>query len=156
MAGSRIPEPNLGAYDGSGASTRACSGDVNRRSAPSTDGRGRYLRRVRLFPTAPAAGGSFILGYAVVVGSGSRFIGGLVLLAGGIVCARLWLRRRGPRTAAALTGAALAMFVASHVLALLIGAWPAVLSTAAAMTTISWIYADAPTARAIGLNPSPH
>jgi len=109
-----------------------------------------------LFPTAPAAGGSFILGYAVVVGSGSRFIGGLVLLAGGVVCARLWLGRRGPRTAAALTGAALAMFVASHVLALLIGAWPAVLSTAAAMAIISWVYADAPTARAIGLNPSPH
>jgi hypothetical protein len=85
----------------------------------------------------------------VVAGSGSRLLGGLVLLAGGAVCARLWLRRRGPRTAAALTSAALVIFVASHVLALLIGAWPAVLSTAAVMAAASWVYADTPTARAM-------
>jgi hypothetical protein len=41
------------------------------------------------------------------------------------------------------------MFVASHVLALLIGAWPAVLSTAAVMAAASWVYADTPTARAM-------
>jgi hypothetical protein len=101
---------------------------------------------MRSLPTAPIAGGSLILGYAVAAGSGSRPLGGLILLAGGIPCVWAWTLHRGPRTAAALTGVGLAVLAASHLLALAIGAWPSVLLSAGVMGTATWVYADAPTA----------
>ena len=94
-------------------------------------------------PTAPLAAGSLIAGYAVAAGTGSRPLGGLVLLAGGLVCVRLWTQRRNSRTAAELTAVALAAFVLSHVLALAIGAWPSVLLVAALTAAITWLRADA-------------
>jgi hypothetical protein len=97
----------------------------------------------RVFPTAPIAAGSLIAGYAVAVGSGSRPLGGIVLLAGGLWCVREWLRRNDARTALVLACAGLAAFVVSHVLALAIGAWPAVLLVAAAMAIATWVRADA-------------
>lgn len=69
------------------------------------------------------------------------------MLAGGLWCIRAWTQRRGPRTAAALTGVAFGSFVLSHVLALAIGAWPSVLVVAAVTAAASWIYADARPAR---------
>jgi hypothetical protein len=94
-------------------------------------------------PTAPVAAGSLIVGFAVAVASGSRPLGGLVLLAGGVWCIREWRRRHGAATAAILAGAGLSAFVASHVLALAIGAWPAVLLVSAAMAAVAWTQADA-------------
>jgi hypothetical protein len=94
-------------------------------------------------PTAPVAAGSLIAGYAVAAGSGSRPLGGLVLLAGGLWCVREWTRRNDTRTALVLACAGLAAFVVSHVLALAIGAWPAVLLVAAAMALATWVRADA-------------
>jgi hypothetical protein len=102
------------------------------------------------WPTAPLAAGSLIAGYAVAVGSGSRTLGGMVLIAGGLPCIAVWEARRGRRTASALTGVALGVFVASHLLGLAIGAWPAVLLCAAAMGTAAWVYADAPAAARAG------
>jgi hypothetical protein len=90
------------------------------------------------------AAGSLIAGYAVAVGSGSRPLGGLVLAAGGLWCVREWLRRNDARTAATLGCTGLAAFVASHLLALAIGAWPSVLLLAAAMGAVTWVRADAP------------
>ncbi|HUN77712.1 MAG TPA: hypothetical protein VMU32_02210 [Solirubrobacteraceae bacterium] len=107
---------------------------------------------MRPLPTAPLAAGSFVAGYAIAVGSGSRTLGGIVLLAGGLPCIAAWSARRGRRTAGALTGVALGVFVASHLLGLAIGAWPAVLLSAAAMGVAAWVYADAPAAR----RPLPH
>ncbi|HWF32845.1 MAG TPA: hypothetical protein VG188_09830 [Solirubrobacteraceae bacterium] len=98
---------------------------------------------MRAFPTAPVAAGSLIAGYAVAAGSGSRPLGGVVLLAGGIWCVREWARRNDTRTALVLACAGLAAFVLSHVLALAIGAWPAVLLVAAAMAIATWLRADA-------------
>ena len=63
-------------------------------------------------PTAAIAAASLIGGYAVAAGSGSRPLGGLVLVAGGLCCARIWTHRDGPGTAAALTGLGLGAFVA--------------------------------------------
>jgi hypothetical protein len=100
-------------------------------------------RRFGLLPTAPVAAGSLIAGYAVASGTGSRPLGGVVLLAGGLWCVREWSRRNDARTAAVLTCAGLAAFVLSHVLALAIGAWPAVLLVAAAMALAAWLRADA-------------
>jgi hypothetical protein len=100
-------------------------------------------RDARVLPTAPVAAGSLIAGYAVAVASGSRPLGGVVLLAGGLWCVREWTRRNDTRTAVVLACVGLAAFVVSHVLALAIGAWPAVLLAAAAMALVAWLRADA-------------
>src|SRR5262245_4698219 len=94
-------------------------------------------------PTAPLASASLIAGYAVAAGSGSRPLGGLVLAAGGLWCVREWARRNDARTAAALAGAGVVAFAGSHVLALALGAWPAVLVAAGAMGATTWLLADA-------------
>ncbi len=101
------------------------------------------MRSARLMPTAPLAAGTLIVGYAVVVATGSRPLGGVVLLLGGLWCVRAWRRRRGARTAVTLACVGLAAFVLSHLLALAIGAWPSVLLAAAAMAAAAWTRADA-------------
>jgi hypothetical protein len=98
---------------------------------------------MRQTPTAPVAGASLIAGYAVAAGTGSRPLGGIVLLAGGLWCVREWMRRNDARTAAELACVGLAAFVLSHVLARAIGAWPAVLLVAAAVVLATWLRADA-------------
>jgi hypothetical protein len=98
---------------------------------------------MRSIPTAPIAGSVFIAGYAVVVASGSRPLGGVVLAVGGLWCIRSWLRRLGPRTATELACVCLGGFVASHLLALAIGPWPSVLAVAAVASAIVWVRADA-------------
>lgn len=92
--------------------------------------------------TAPIAAGSLIAGYAVAVASGSRPLGGAVLAVGGLWCLRVWLRDHDRRTAVALTVTGLLAFVVSHVLALAIGAWPAVLTVAAFVAVVTWLRAD--------------
>ncbi len=94
-------------------------------------------------PTAAVAGLGLIAGYAVAVLSGSRGAGGVVLLVAGIWCVRVWLRRDGRRTALGLTAIGLGAFVASHLLGLAIGAWPAVLVTAACVAAVYWRVSDA-------------
>jgi hypothetical protein len=60
-----------------------------------------------------------------------RALGGLVLVAGGAWCAALALPAAGAARTAALLALALALFVVSHPLGDAIGAWPAVLLSAA-------------------------
>ena len=98
---------------------------------------------MREIPTAPIAAGSLIVGYGVAVASGSRPVGGVVMLLGGLWCVRAWTRRHGSRTAIGLAGVGLSAFILSHVLALAIGAWPAVLSVAAVTAAVTWLNADA-------------
>ncbi|HEY4451580.1 MAG TPA: hypothetical protein VGN13_08300 [Solirubrobacteraceae bacterium] len=93
-------------------------------------------------PTAPVAAGSLIAGFAVAVASGSRPLGGVVLVLGGVWCVRAWTQRHGPRTAITLASVAFAAFVVSHVLALLVGGWPAVLIVAAFTGAVVWVRAD--------------
>lgn len=102
---------------------------------------------MRTTPTAAVAAGSLIAGYAAAVATGSRPLGGVVLLAGGAWCVRTWLRERDRRTAVELTAVAFAAFVLSHVIALAIGAWPSVLLVAAVTAVIVWQRADAPSLR---------
>lgn len=108
-------------------------------------GGGRLSPIVRL-PTAAVAAASLIAGYAVAVATGSRPLGGLVLLAGGLWCIRVWMLRAGARAAAVLAAVAFAAFVVSHLLALLTGAWPAVLIVAAFTAAVVWTRSDAPSA----------
>ena len=93
--------------------------------------------------TAPIVAAAFISSYAVVVATGSRALGGLVLAAGGLWCLRRWTVEHDLRTAVVLGAVGLLAFVLSHVLALAIGAWPAVLAVAAATSAIVWVRADA-------------
>lgn len=99
-------------------------------------------------PTAPIAAFGLIAGYAVAVATGSRPLGGVVLVACGLTCIRLWLRRDGSRTAVRLTVAGLLAFAISHVLALVIGAWPAVLLVALVTAGLCWHESDARRVRA--------
>jgi hypothetical protein len=98
---------------------------------------------MRLIPTAPVAAGTLIVGYAVVASTGSRPLGGVVLLIGGLWCIQAWMRRHGARTAATLACVGLGALVGSHLLALAIGAWPSVLLVAAVFAAASWTRADA-------------
>jgi tetrahydromethanopterin S-methyltransferase subunit C len=93
--------------------------------------------------TAPIAAAGLIVGYAVAVGSGSRPLGGVVMACFGAVCIAVWLARDGRRIATLLTGVALLAFALSHVVAEVIGAWPAVLLAAAATAWASWRGSDA-------------
>jgi hypothetical protein len=97
---------------------------------------------VRPLPTAPIAAASLIAGYAVASGTGSRPLGGAVMAAGGLWCVREWARRDDARTAVELGLVGFASFVLSHVLARAIGAWPAVLSVAAATALAAWLRSD--------------
>jgi hypothetical protein len=94
-------------------------------------------------PTAPIAAATLVVGYAVAASTGSRALGGVVLLVGGLWCIQTWNRRHGTRTAVTLASLGFAAFVASHLLALAIGAWPAVLLVAVAMAAAAWTRADA-------------
>jgi hypothetical protein len=93
-------------------------------------------------PTAPVAAGTLIAAYAVAVGTGSRPLGGVVLAIGGLWCIWVWLRRYGRRTATILGCVGFGAFVASHVLALAIGAWPSVLAVSAVVAAVTWTQAD--------------
>ena len=97
---------------------------------------------MRSTPTAPIAAGTLIVGYAVAVATGSRPLGGIVLLIGGLWCIQAWTRRHGKRTAVTLACVGLAAFILSHLLALAIGAWPSVLLVSAAMAAAAWTQAD--------------
>lgn len=92
--------------------------------------------------TATLAATGLVAGYGVAVASGSRPLGGVVLVTFGLPCCAIWARRHGPRTAATLTAGGLVAFAASHALGLAIGAWPAVLVTAAATFAAYWRLSD--------------
>jgi hypothetical protein len=91
----------------------------------------RYGARVparRLVPLVAAL--TFLAGFGVAELTGVRALGGLVLVAGGVWCARLTAPIAGRGPTAALLVVALALFVISHPLGHEIGSWPAVVVTA--------------------------
>jgi hypothetical protein len=97
---------------------------------------------VNTTPTAPLAAAGLIAGYGVAVASGSRPLGGVVLAACGLPCIAIWTRRHDLAMTAKLTGAGLVAFGASHLLGLAIGAWPAVIVSAAAIGALYWYVSD--------------
>jgi hypothetical protein len=97
---------------------------------------------MRPVPTAPVAAASLIAGFAVAVGTGSRPFGGVVLAIGGLWCIQAWARRHGRRTAVILGCVGFGAFVLSHLLGLLIGAWPSVLLVSAVVAAVAWVKAD--------------
>jgi hypothetical protein len=83
-----------------------------------------------------------IAGFAVAQASGSRPLGGIVLAAFGLTCISVWLRRDDRRTALRLTAVGLFAFALSHVLGLVIGAWPSVIAVSAGAAWACWRYSD--------------
>ena len=89
--------------------------------------------------TAAVAAGSLVLGFAVAQLSGVRFLGGVVLLAAGVWCARQWFLLAGKRVMWVLGLTYFAVFVLSHPLGRMIGTWPAVLTVAAVAGFASYL-----------------
>ena len=102
-----------------------------------------FVGVARRLPTAPLAAAGLIAGFAVALASGSRPLGGLVLAGFGLACISFWRQRDGTRTAAVLAAVGLLAFALSHLLGLLIGAWPAVFAAAATVAGASWRLSDA-------------
>jgi len=117
------------------------------RRATSTDAPSRTAGSPRavdrpLVPTSVVAAGSLVAGFAVAQATDVRALGGVVLVAGAAWCGRHWLRRQGPVTAGALLAGYAGGFVGSHLLARQIGAWPSVLTVAAAVGAAAWVASD--------------
>jgi hypothetical protein len=96
-----------------------------------------------MLPTAPIAAAALIGGYAIVVASGSRPLGGLVMVAIGAVCVWISTSRDSRTVTLRLIAVAFVAFVCSHLLGLLIGAWPAVLLAASGTAAACWRLSDA-------------
>jgi tetrahydromethanopterin S-methyltransferase subunit C len=105
--------------------------------------RERIERLAELVPTSALAAAGLIGGFAVATGTGSRPLGGAVMASFGLGAIAVWMRRDGAGTAARLTAVGLGAFVISHLLGLLIGAWPSVLAVSAATAWACWRWSDA-------------
>lgn len=92
--------------------------------------------------TAPVVAAGLIGGWQVARATGVRPIGGAVLAGAGVLAGRSWLARKGPATTAGLSAAYLGAFGLSHPLAKKIGAWPSVLTVAAAAAGLSYWFGD--------------
>jgi hypothetical protein len=101
-----------------------------------------FAERLDRVPTAPVAAAGLIAGFGVAVATGSRPLGGVVLAACGLACIAVWRRRDGTRVTAQLTMAGLAAFALSHVLGLVIGAWPSVVLVSVATAGLCWQLSD--------------
>src|SRR5579875_2628355 len=94
-------------------------------------------------PTSLLAATGLIAGFGTAVGTGSRPLGGAVMAIFGLTCIYFWVRRDGSSTAVRLTLVGLAAFVLSHIIGLVIGAWPAVLLVSAVTAWFCWRWSDA-------------
>ncbi|WP_145228998.1 hypothetical protein [Rudaeicoccus suwonensis] len=92
--------------------------------------------------TAPLAALGLVGGYLTAKESGIRPLGGVVLAAAGVYAGRTWLAKKGPAVTAGLTALYVGGFGASHPLAKKIGAWPSVLTVAAASAAASYLLVD--------------
>ncbi|AJT66118.3 hypothetical protein T261_4472 [Streptomyces lydicus] len=81
-------------------------------------------------------------GYGVARWTKKRPLGGVALAAAGAVAAKEWQEQAGTKAAVALSGAYVAAFVGSHLLAKKIGAWPSVFAVAGGVAVVSWVVAD--------------
>ena len=77
------------------------------------------------------AAATLIVGFAVAAGTGNRALGGVVLIAGGAICAVMWWRLAGPVRALAAVAVACVAFVVSHPLGAMLTSWGAVLLVSA-------------------------
>jgi hypothetical protein len=86
---------------------------------------------------------TLISGFAVASLSGNRALGGVVLVAGGAVCAVMWWRLAGPVRAIAAIAVAGTAFAVSHPLGAVLTSWGAVLLVSA-VTAVAAYYITPP------------
>ncbi|MGV8976683.1 MAG: hypothetical protein ACOH17_01445 [Cellulomonas sp.] len=92
-------------------------------------------------PTAVVAGLSLVVGFAAADLTGVRAIGAVVLAAGGLWCGvRSWAAGWWRLLLVLLL--AVALFVGSHVLGRVLGAWPAVLLAGAMLAAGTYVVVD--------------
>jgi len=92
--------------------------------------------------TAPIAALGLVGGYVAARETGIRPLGGVVLGLAGAYAGRTWLAKAGAPATAGLAALYLGGFGASRPLAKRIGAWPSVLTVAAASAAASWVVSD--------------
>ena len=92
--------------------------------------------------TAPIAALGLVGGFVAARETGIRPLGGVVLGLAGVYAGRSWMAKAGGVATAGLAAVYLGGFGASHPLAKRIGAWPSVLTVAAASAATSWVVAD--------------
>lgn len=93
-------------------------------------------------PTSLLAAAGLIAGFGAAIGTGSRPFGGGVMAAFGLTCIYCWAKRDGRRTAVRLTLVGLAAFAFSHLLGLVVGAWPSVFVVSAFTAWACWHWSD--------------
>lgn len=93
-------------------------------------------------PTSLLAATGLIAGFGTAVATGSRPLGGAVMAACGLPCIYSWVKRDGTNVAVRLTLVGLTAFALSHVLGLVIGAWPSVLVVSAVTAWACWRWSD--------------
>ncbi|MCC2308916.1 hypothetical protein [Cellulomonas chengniuliangii] len=101
-------------------------------------------------PTAPLAGLTLVVGFAAGQLTGVRPVAAVVLLAGAAWCALRSVPSAGWWRVAAVVGVAVMAFVGSHLVAPVIGAWPAVVVAALVLAAVTWALVDAPAPRRSG------
>lgn len=115
------------------------SGGVGAAAAPSRPAGARGP--LAAVPTGVLAAVTLVAAFAVAQGTGVRALGGVALVLGVAWCAwRSWAAGAARVLAVVLLGAA--CFVASHVLAGALGAWPSVLLAAAVLGAGAWLLVD--------------
>ena len=92
-------------------------------------------------PTAVLAGLTLVVGFAVAQATGVRTLGGAVLLAGVAWCA-VRARHAGWGRVLLVVLAGAVCFVASHLLAPHLGAWPAVVLVAVLLGVVTYALVD--------------
>ncbi|MBO3095918.1 hypothetical protein [Cellulomonas dongxiuzhuiae] len=100
------------------------------------------MPRPAALPVAPVAAVGLVLAFALAQGTGVRWLGGVVLLVTAAVCLALAVPRVGWWRPLAVMVVGLVAFVASHALADVLGAWPAVLAAAAVLGATGWWLVD--------------
>jgi hypothetical protein len=100
----------------------------------------------RPFPSSLLVAVGLAAGFGIAQGTGVRALGGAVFALAGLAAGRLWFRRRGVPTAAALGAVYLGAFVLAHVLALGVGlpAWLAVSLVTISAAGVTYAVADRP------------
>ena len=147
FAGSSVRADRRTARRGAGSRTNLLRGPV---VPHGTSERGSVTARRCLgcaawsrVPTAVLAGLTLVVGFAVAQATGVRALGGAVLLAGVAWCV---VRARSAGwwrlTLVVLTG--LVCFVASHLLAPHLGAWPSVVLVALVLAAVTYALVDRP------------
>jgi hypothetical protein len=95
---------------------------------------------------------TLVLGFAIASLTGIRSLGGVVLVLGGALCAWWMVRAAGALRTVVTLVAVVGLFVVSHPLGHVIGAWPAVLLVAAVAGVLAYAVASPRAATPVALD----